>query len=262
MPADHWTEELFVRHEEIFRAIHDHAWPHGAEQAEQIARVFERFGVGPNARILDAPCGIGRHATRLARLGHRVVGVDLSRAYVDRARELAAQEGVGDRTTYVPGDLRRLPAAIPAGEGGFDAALNMWTSIGYYDEETDAGILRDVASLVRPGGLLLLETINRDFLVRHFDPQGREAFGDLVQIEQRHLDLERSRMRNEWRFFRARGEDLEHLATIPVDHRVYGLHELRALLERTGWDVAGAFGGLRMDPPSFDAPRLLVVGRK
>ncbi len=262
MPAADWTEELFVRHEEIFRAIHEHAWPHGVEQADQLARIFERFGIGRDARVLDAPCGIGRHATRLARLGHRVVGVDLSPAYVARARELAAREGVADRTTYVPGDLRRLRAAIPADEEAFDAALNLWTSIGYYDEETDAGIVRDLASLVRPGGILVLETINRDFLVRHFDPQGREVFGDLVQIEQRHLDLEMSRMRNDWRFFRAKGEDLEHVATVPINHRVYGLHELRALLERTGWQVAGAFGGLRMEAPSLDAPRLLIIGRR
>ncbi len=261
MPAEHWTEELFVRHEEIFRAIHEHAWPQGVEQASQIAKILERFGIASGARILDAPCGIGRHATRLARLGYRVVGVDLSPGYVARARELAAQEGVADRTTYVQGDLRTLRSAVPEGTV-FDAAVNLWTSIGYYDEGTDVGILREYASLVRPGGILLLETINRDFLVRHFEPQGREAFGEIVQIEQRHLDLDASRMRNEWRFFRTRGDDLDHVATIPIDHRVYGLHELRALLERAGWEAAGAFGGLEMEAASFDAPRLLVVGRK
>ncbi len=262
MPPDHWTDELFVRHEEIFRAVHEHAWTYGVEQAQHLARIVERFGIGSGARVLDAPCGIGRHATRLARLGYHVVGVDLSPAYVERARELAAQEGVGERATYAVGDLRSLRSAIPEGETPFDVAMNLWTSIGYYDEETDGKILQEYAALVRPGGILLLETINRDFLVRHFNPQGREVFGDLVQIEQRRLDLSASRMRNEWRFFRQHEEDLEHVATIPIDHRVYGLHELRALLEQAGWHVEATFGGLKLDPPSFDAPRLLVVGRK
>ncbi len=262
MPAADWTDELFVRHPETFLAIHEHAWPYGEEQARDLVRIFERFGIAPGARVLDAPCGIGRHATRLAKLGYRVVGVDLSPPYVARAKELAEEEGAADRASYFVGDLRNLRAAVPPGETPFDVAMNLWTSFGYYDEETDARTLRDYAALVSPGGLLLVDFVNRDFLVRHFDPQGYETFGDVVEIEQRHLDFETSRMRNEWRFFRKQGEDLLHIATVPIDHRVYALHELKGLLERSGWHVEGVFSGLKMDPPSMDAPRLSLVGRK
>lgn len=260
--AEDWTEALFVRHPELFLAVHEHAWPYGEEQARDLLRVFERFGVSAGARVLDAPCGIGRHSTRLAKLGFRAVGVDLSPAYVARAKELAMKEGVADRASYFVGDLRRLREAVPPTEVPFDVALNLWTSLGYYDEETDVRILQEYASLVRPGGLLLVDFVNRDFLVRRFDPQGYEVFGDIVQIEERHLDLATSRMRNEWRFFRRDDQDLIHLATIPIDHRVYALHEFKDLVERGGWRIEGTFGGLKMEPPSFDTSRLFLVGRK
>src|SRR5207245_869889 len=147
--------------------------------------------------------------------------------------------------------------------GPFDAALNLWTSLGYYDEETDIRILQEYGKLVRPGGILVVYIVNRDFVVRHFEPQGYEAFGDLVHIEQRHLDLVTSRMRNVWRFFRRNGEGLDHVLTLPIEHCIYSLHELRRLLVRGGWLPIEAFGGVKMEGPvidDVDAPGLRRMG--
>jgi SAM-dependent methyltransferase len=262
MSEGHWTEALFLRHPEVFLAVHENAWSTGDEQAKDLQRILERFGVPPSGRVLDAPCGIGRHATRLAKMGYRVLGVDLSPVFVERARELANREGVANRATYRVGDLRHLSDSVPRSEGALDAAVNLWTSLGYYDEETDVRILQEYAKLVRPGGILIVYIVNRDFVVRHFDPQGYETFGDIVHIEQRHLDLATSRMHNEWRFFRRNGDDLDHILTVPIEHCLYSLHELRRLVIRGGWQFVEAFGGFKMGPPSIDSPTQLVVGRR
>lgn len=261
MPEGHWTEKLFVDHSEIFLAIHEHGWEHGQEQAEALKALFNRFGVPAGGRILDVPCGIGRHSTRLAKMGYRTLGLDLSAAYVTRARELAAKEGVSDRATFREGDMRDLKAAVPEDERPFDVAMNLWTSLGYYGEDTDLAVLRGYRELVRAGGLMVLFIVNRDWVVRHFDPQGYEEFGDLVHIEDRHLDLDASWMRNRWRFFRKAGDDLEGIATIDLGHRIYSPHELRSLFERAGWHVEGCFTGFSEEPATFDAPSVTVVGR-
>jgi SAM-dependent methyltransferase len=262
MPSPgHWTEELFLRHADVYLPVHERAWAYGEEQARDLRAILEDLGVAPGARILDAPCGIGRHATHLATLGYRAVGVDLSPVFIEHARRRAADAGVSDRTAFHVGDLRSLRAAVPSSDAPFDAAVNLWTSLGYYDEATDERILRGYRELVRPGGVFLLYIVNREFLVRRFEPHGYDEFGDIVHIEDRHLDLSVSRMRGEWRFFRKRGEDLDHITTVRIDHRAYGLHELRALFERTGWRAEAAYGGYKRDPPSTDSPTLLVVGR-
>lgn len=261
MPGDHWTERLFVEHDEVFLQIHEHGWAAGEGQARDLKAVFDRYGVPSDGRILDVPCGIGRHATRLAGLGYRTVGVDLSPAYVRRARELAEREGVADRADYLVGDMRDLLSAVPEGMRPFDAAMNVWTSFGYYGEDADLAYLRGLASIVRPGGIFVLYVVNRDWLVRHFDPQGYEEFGDLVHLEDRRLDLDTSWMHDRWRFFRKRGRDLVGVASMDIEHRVYGLHELRALFERGGWHPEAAFGGLGMEPHGIDAG-LMLVGRR
>ncbi len=261
MPEGHWTSQLFLDHEEIFLRIHEHGWAAGEEQARDLKAILDRFGVSEGARILDVPCGIGRHATRLAKMGYRTLGLDLSPAYVRRAQERAQQEGVADRATYRVGDMRDLEGSVPEDERPFDVALNLWTSLGYYGEETDVEILKGYRELVHPGGLMVLYVVNRDWVVRHFDPQGYEEFGDLINVADHRLDLDASWMRNTWRFFRKTGEDLEGIATIPLEHRIYSLHELRSLFERAGWQVEGTFGGYKMEPATFDSA-LLIVGRK
>ena len=77
------------------------------------------------SRVLDAPCGYGRLTIRLARLGAVVLGVDQAEVMLARARQ--ACRGVErDRIRFVRHDLR-----LPLGEVGFDAAVNVFSSLGY-----------------------------------------------------------------------------------------------------------------------------------
>jgi len=55
---------------------------------------------------------------------------------------------------------------------------------------------------------------------------------------------------------------LNHILTVPIEHCIYSLHELRRLLVRGGWHPTEAFGGFKMDAPSIDSPTQIVVGRR
>ena len=95
----------------------------------------------------------------LAKRGFQVVGVDFSPKFLDRAQSLAESQGVRDRAEFVLLDVRKL-RELPHAD--FDAVINMFTSFGYYDEETDRSILRQSLELTRPGGVFVLETLSRD----------------------------------------------------------------------------------------------------
>src|SRR5437879_12858141 len=103
-------------------------------------------------------------------MGYRTVGVDLSPVFVSRATELARQEGVADRATYHVGDLRRLAEMVPATDAPFAAALKLWTSLGYYGDDTDVRILLEYGTHVGPSGVLDRYLVHRSFGLRHLDP--------------------------------------------------------------------------------------------
>ena len=100
-------------------------------QAESRALAAARLaGCEPGGDVLDVPCGFGRHTLPLARAGYRVVGVDRSRTLLDEARRRAG----GERwPKFVRADYRELPFA----DESFDAALNLFTSLGYLGDEED-----------------------------------------------------------------------------------------------------------------------------
>src|SRR5262245_49903922 len=75
---------------------------------DEVDFVERALGLGRPGRLLDLPCGEGRHALELARRGHRVTGVDLSPYAVERAGAEAARTGV--TVEFIQGDMRVPPA--------------------------------------------------------------------------------------------------------------------------------------------------------
>ncbi|WP_135364558.1 class I SAM-dependent methyltransferase [Halosimplex halophilum] len=99
-------------------------------------------------RVLDAGCGDGYHAARLADRGADVLGVDASEAMVDRARER-----YGDRVDFRRGDLAE--GLDYPDDGGFDLILCQHVLSHVADLEPVAA---EFARLLRPGGGVVLST--------------------------------------------------------------------------------------------------------
>jgi len=74
----------------------------------ETAEIVELLNLAPGTRVLDAPCGHGRIANRLATAGMEVVGVDNNPGFLDLARADAAWRGVDVDLRW--GDLRGLPS--------------------------------------------------------------------------------------------------------------------------------------------------------
>jgi SAM-dependent methyltransferase len=103
--------------------------------------------LNPGARILDAGCGTGRIAIRLAELGHHCTGVDVDRSMLAVARRNAPT------LTWLHGDLARLDSLTL--EPGFDLALAAGNVIPLLAPGTEPAVVRQLAAVLRPGGLLI-----------------------------------------------------------------------------------------------------------
>ena len=127
------------------------------------AEILGLLDLPAGARILDAPCGHGRIARRLAAAGMEVTGVDLTPAYLEQAR--ADPQLRLDTVSYLEGDIRALPV-----DGPFDAVVCWLNSFGYYDDADCHRVLREFHRVLREGGKVAIDTMHHDGGVRHFTP--------------------------------------------------------------------------------------------
>ena len=234
---------------------------------ESLCKIFTKLGVPPGSKILDLMSGVGRYSVNLAKRGYEVVGIDMSPLFQKRAVSWAKREKLDERKIrlYLGDSRRAVPILRGKGESGFKAITIMGTSIGYHGQLGDARLLKDVRRVAAPQCLLVIETVNRDFLVRNFEQRSVARMADSIEMhENRKLNLENSSMENIWTFYKKQGDNtLKVLAEIPLGHRVYSLHELKGLIEKAGWKFIGSYGSLSsLTPVTFDSRNITIIGRK
>jgi SAM-dependent methyltransferase len=260
----YWTEELFEKHPGLFLKMLEERVEFAKCEVDLLLECLSELGFKPR-NILDLNCGIGRHSVELGKRGINVLGTDLSRLYIEIARKRARAEGVESRVRFEKADMRRIASTLSR-EKPFDGVVNLFTSFGFYDDETNTDILRQCSCLVRRGGFFALEIGNRDWLVRNFKERDFSRHEGLIVLEERELDAESSRMHSTWTFLVEKGERNFNLERqITIDHRVWSLHELIELFKKTGWDFVKAYPGFRrlpIDVPPSEAPGFLLIGKK
>jgi ubiquinone/menaquinone biosynthesis C-methylase UbiE len=207
-------------------------------------------GCPPGGDLLDVACGFGRHAVPLAQAGYHVTGVDRSAPLLDEARRRAGNE---PWPRLVQADYRELPFA----DASFDAALNLYTSLGYLGDEEDTNVLREVARVLRPGGQLVIETIHRDLLVRIFQESGWELLGEgRLLLEQRTFDPVGGVAQTTQTLIDKDGRRESR----PFATRVYTATELVAMLRAAGFAKTTCHGDLS-GAPFGTGTRLVIVAR-
>lgn len=119
--------------------------------------VWRILDARPPGDALDAACGTGRHAARLAAGGHRVVGMDTSPEMLDRARARVPD------AEFRLGDLR----AIPAPDDAFDVVVCALALAHLTDL---APVYAEFARVLRPGGRLVVSDIHPEAVRRGSQP--------------------------------------------------------------------------------------------
>jgi ubiquinone/menaquinone biosynthesis C-methylase UbiE len=200
--------------------------------------------------LLDVPCGYGRHAIPLARAGYRVTGVDRSPTLLAEAWRRAGEEP----PTLVEADYRELP--FP--DESFDAALNLFTSLGFYGDEEDVKALAEIGRVLRPGARLVIETMHRDLLIHIYREHSWHLVGQgRILLEQRTFDAASGVAQTTQTLIETNGERDSRSYSV----RVYTATELVAMLLRAGFAEAKCYGDLD-GGPFGTRTRLVVVAKR
>jgi SAM-dependent methyltransferase len=199
--------------------------------------------------VLDLACGTGRIAVPLAARGYTIAGLDISHAALEIAREQ------GPELDFRQGDMRELPWP----DAAFDAVINMWTAFGYFPtQEEDERVLAEVARVLKPGGVFLIDTVNAAALHRVLRPNEWQELEDgTLMLERRELDLPSGRIHANWRFVRRDGSSTE----LSFDHRLYSAAEYATLFRRAGLEPVRWCGGFDGSELTLDTWRLIAVAQ-
>jgi SAM-dependent methyltransferase len=241
------------------------AWPQisqsvesGTDAASDVQWITGAAELEAGARVLDAPCGFGRHSVEFARRGCETTGVDFSETELGRARKAAGEAGVS--LTLACQDIRDMEFSSE-----FDLAVNLFSSIGYFSDDEDRLVLDRFWRALKPGGAFVVDTRNRDQCVRSLPPEERMRRGSSTIRVENEFDPTTSRWRARWwRLKRgsAKSEDGSQELIGESEIRLYSAHELLHMLRPERWRKVELFGGLDGTPFSLDAHRLVVVARK
>jgi ubiquinone/menaquinone biosynthesis C-methylase UbiE len=217
-----------------------------------VARLIDIMGLPVGARVLDVPCGQGRHAHLLAEAGYRVRGVDLSRDLL----AVAKRRGTSSDLQYTRADMRRLPRAWT---GRFDAVANLFTSFGFFlDPDDDVRVIREFARVLAPGALLVWHGASRDGVMARF--LGRDWWttrnGTVIGHEREFDPLSGVlTVKSTWRGPKTSGER-EHRI------RLYTATRLAELFREAGLIVYDALDAWRNRPLTRRSSEMLLLARK
>jgi SAM-dependent methyltransferase len=220
----------------------------GAVTPEQTAREADflagRLELRQGMRVLDVPCGNGRHAIELARRGVSMTGVDISAGFLDEARRNAP--GI----EWIHSDMRELPWSCR-----FDSAYCWGNSFGYFDHDNCRRFLEAIASALKPGGRFILESgAVSESILPVLQPERTLRIGDIDFLSRNTYDAVEGRMDITYTFVRGSQREVK-----PIHQWVHSTAEIRRMLRSAGLEPIAAFADLEGAPYALRSPHLISL---
>jgi len=218
---------------------------------DEVTFIEKALQLPPGSKVLDIPCGGGRHSVELARRGHHPTGVDLSTDFLKAARAAASERGV--EVAWEQREMRDLPWREE-----FDGAFCFGNSFGYLDDAGNAAFLAAVHRALKPKARFVMDTgMTAESLLPSFVERRWFQVGDILFLINGRYDHATSRVETEYTFLRGDVRDVRAAST-----RVHTFREIGALLASSGFVEPAAFSSLAEEPYRLGAQRLLLVASK
>jgi len=235
-----WFEEWFG---EDYLHIYQHRDEMEAERAIEL--IATNLAGRRIDTVLDLACGAGRH-TRVLRERWWTVGLDLSMSLLKIARKESSD------APYVRADMRELPFA----ESSFDLVVNLFTSFGYFGDDSEhIRVLACVGAAMKHGGTLVIDFLNASQVRRDLVAYD-ERVENGITIEQRRTISPDDRFVE--KTIRLRESGKEYIERV----RLLSPRDLQRMLIATGFKIAKLFGDYSGGDWSEDSPRTILFASR
>ncbi len=241
-----WFKDLY----DDFRMSNGFGGISGEETRKDVDFICDVLELKEGAKVLDLFCGTGRHSIELSKRGHLVTGIELNPDYLNLGKKLS--KGTGTIPKFVQGDVRY----INFGEG-YDAVIIMYNSFGYFSDSEEKLILKKIFNSLKPGGRLLIEILNRDWILKNYKEIQETVIQGIRVVEKREFDILTSRNN----FVIKRYEE-DGVVTKKGSWRLYSAHEIKNMLEEIGFMFIDGYSSLEKEPLMKDTRLMKLVFEK
>lgn len=219
---------------------------------QPVTLAFLQGSFAPDGRILDVGCGSGEYTTGLAQAGFCLDGLDLDPQMIATAGSKATDAGV--QIAFTLGSMTELSRYYVAGT--FDGMFCIGNSLAHVADHAQLlEVCRQLQTLLRPGGTLVLQVINYDRIISHH-------LAGLPTIENREHNLQFER------HYTINFPEVRFTTVLRVDGeseiseiRLYALlpDELLETLHVTGFQNIETYGSFAGRPFERDQSQPLIV---
>ncbi len=228
--------------------------------------LYRQFAYATGDPILELACGTGRILVPLARDGHRVTGIDLSRPMLDRAREALSANAEAPPFHLVAGDMAGA-ATAPGGPFGL-VIIGLNSLLHATDPDEQRRVLAAARAACRPDGQLIVDVLNPS-------PEGLQQLAGTALDGAWELPDGSRVMKTSDRSISSADQTIATTMWYDVvapdgalRRRVTGFElrwvypsELLLMLELCGWRETQVYGSWELDPLTDSSERLIVVAR-
>jgi SAM-dependent methyltransferase len=232
---------------DFFRGVALELWRRvmSPEQTRAEVDFLEKiFGSASGARLLDVPCGNGRHALEFATRGYAVTGVDSSAEFIAEVRSKSRQ------VEWLLADMCDLPWTDE-----FNGVYCFGNSFGYLDRDGARRFLSAVARSLKPGGRFAIETgMAAESILPGLVKNRWYRAGDIFMLSENQYDPGQGRLDIQYTFIRG-GE----VAVRPSSSFTFTVAEICRMHQEAGLETIELLGSIAGEPYQLGSPRLILV---
>lgn len=241
-------------YETFFQGLALDLWRNAVTKEQTAAEadfIAETLNITGGSRILDVPCGNGRHTIELAQRGFRMTGVELSSEFISEGQKAADLHGLD--IEWIHSDMRNVGRLSE-----FDGAFCFGNSFGYLTHEETVVFLRALNRCLKAGARFLLETgFAAEALLPAMPGRRWYRIGDVFQLSEAEYDAAESRLYVHYTFIR--GSDTQ---SGTARYQLYTIAELKRLFAACGFTVIELLSSVAREPFRLGSGRLIIVAEK
>ena len=200
----------------------------------------------PDAEILDAACGAGRHAIKFAKKGFNVTAFDLSETLLQIGVDEAKQHNVS--IDFLNSDIRTFMT-----DTKFDLVLSLFTSFGYFESDDENFIFpKNAFNMMKHKGYYVLDYFNKNFVEHNLVEESERKVNEKEIVENRFIENDRVIKRIS---IREENQNNEYVESV----KLYSLEQIEERFKSIGFKTVNVFGDYLGNPFKNESSERCII---